>query len=74
MLPFDEKETLGPKTTFYLVLTIPETIEPILKQGSFCLEEQCLPRPFKESARKEELTLAINNPPKQINQQSHLVQ
>ena len=57
---FDEKKSLEPTTTFYLVLTVPESIEPLLKKGSFCLEEQCLPKPFKECAQKEKLSLAIN--------------
>jgi len=57
---FDEKENLGPTTIFYLVLTVPESIEPILKKGSFCLEEQCLPKPFKQCAQNEKLSLAIN--------------
>jgi len=61
MLDFDEKENLGPTTIFYLVLTVPESIEPILKKGSFCMEEQCLPRPFKQCAQQEKLSLAIND-------------
>ena len=60
VLNFDEKENLAPTTVFYLVLTVPESIEPILKKGSFCLEEQCLPKPFKQCAQNEKLSLAIN--------------
>jgi hypothetical protein len=60
VLHFNEKENLAPTTVFYLVLTVPESIEPILKKGSFCLEEQCLPKPFKQCAHNEKLTLAIN--------------
>jgi len=65
---FDEKENLGPTTIFYLVLTVPENIEAILKKGSFYIEEQCLPKPFKHCANQEKLSLAINdssakNPP-----------
>lgn len=61
ILDFDEKENLGPTTVFYLVLTVPESIEPILKKGSFCIEEQCLPKPFKQCIQQEKLTLAIND-------------
>lgn len=60
MLKFDERLTLGPTTTFYLVLTIPESVEPILKKGSFAMEEHCLPEPFKQCARKRQLTIAVN--------------
>jgi len=63
VLNFDEKESLGPLTKFYLVLTIPEELEPILKQGSFHLEEQCLPGPFKQCISQEKLVLATNTTP-----------
>ena len=61
ILNFDEKETLDPTTIFYLVLTIPETIEPLIKKGSFRLEEECLPQQFKHCAQNEKLSLAIND-------------
>ena len=61
ILNFDERENLGPTTIFYLVLTVPETIEPMLKKGHFCLENNCLPHPFKQCAQNEKLTLAIND-------------
>jgi hypothetical protein len=57
---FNEKEYLAPRTVFYLVLTIPEIIEPVIKKGTFCLEGQCLPRPFKHCAGDKKLSLAIN--------------
>jgi hypothetical protein len=63
ILDFDEKENLGPTTIFYLVLTVPESIEPILKKGHFCLENNCLPHPFKQCAQNEKLLLAINDSP-----------
>jgi len=61
ILNFDEKENLGPTTIFYLVLTIPESIEPVLKKGFFYIEEQCLPKAFKHCAHDEKLSLAIND-------------
>ena len=57
---FDEKENLGPTTVFYLVLTVPDTVETILKKGYFSLANNCLPRAFKQCAQNEKLTLAIN--------------
>jgi hypothetical protein len=61
VLNFDEKESLAPTTTYYLVLTVPDDIEPVLKNGSFSLEEQNLPKPFKQCAQQEKLSLAFNN-------------
>lgn len=61
ILNFDEKENLAPTTVFYLVLTVPEDIEPILTMGSFSLEDQCLPKPFKQCAQQEKLSLAFND-------------
>lgn len=63
LLNFDEKENLAPTTIFYLVLTVPESIEPILKNGFFSLEEHYLPKPFKQCAQTEKLSLAINTTP-----------
>ena len=62
VLNFEEKETLGPVTIFYLVLTVPESLEPLLKTGSFCIDEKCLPAPFKECAQNTNLSLAIAIP------------
>lgn len=61
ILDFDEEEKLGTTSVFYLVLTIPETVEPILKGGHFCLENNCLPHPFKQCAQNEKLILAVND-------------
>lgn len=63
ILNFDEKETLGPVTIFYLVLTVPESLEPLLKTGSFCIDEQCLPAAFKDCANNKTLSLAIGTTP-----------
>lgn len=56
---FEDRETLGPITVFYLVLTVPESLEPILATGSFCIDERCLPEPFKECTQDKSLLLAI---------------
>ena len=60
---FDERENLGPTTVFYLVLTVPECIESVLKKGFFYIEEQSLPKAFKHCAQQEKLSLAINDKP-----------
>jgi len=72
VLNFDERENLAPTTIFYLVLTVPESIEPILRKGSFSLEEQCLPKAFKQCVQTEKLSLAFNEiSPK--NSQNHKI-
>jgi len=73
MLKFDNKLSLGPTTTFYLVLTVPDQIEPIIKKGSFCLEEHCLPDPFKQCARNRQLSIAVNTKtsPEPLDQPTH---
>lgn len=58
---FDDAEKLSPTTIFYLVLTVPKAMEPILKTGHFCLNNNCLPRQFKQSISPEKLILAIND-------------
>lgn len=60
ILKFDEKQTLGPSTTFYLVLTIPEEIEKTVRKGSFVVEKEYLPEQFKVYARQHNLSLALH--------------
>lgn len=60
LLNFENKHTLGPIETFYLVLTVPETIEHALKGGFFSLESNCLPDPFKKCMQGNTLALALN--------------
>jgi hypothetical protein len=58
---FDKEKCLDPTTVFYIVLTIPSCTEAVLKKGQFCLENSCLPAPFKECAEKEKLIFAVND-------------
>jgi len=66
---FDEKETLAPTSTFYIVLTIPDSLEDILTTGTFLLEEENLPKPFKHCSQSTKLSLVINDI--QSNQPEH---
>ena len=66
ILKFDEKQTLGPTTTFYLVLTIPENIETALKKGSFVIEKEYLPEQFKMYALQNNLPLALYTNPQTV--------
>lgn len=61
ILKFDEKQTLGPSTTFYLVLTIPEKIEKKVQNGSFIIEKEHLPDQFKGYAQQHSLSLALHS-------------
>ncbi|MCX5922649.1 MAG: hypothetical protein NTX86_04980 [Candidatus Dependentiae bacterium] len=60
MLNFDKKETIGFNNTFYLVLTVPNTLESILKKGSFSLLTSSLPEEFKICAVAHPLTLSFD--------------
>jgi len=66
ILKFDEKQTLGPITTFYLVLTIPESIETVVKKGSFIIEKEYLPEQFKIYALQHNLPLALYTNPQTV--------
>ncbi len=59
-LHFDHPLTLGAINTFYLVLTVPENIEPILKNGSFHIEQAGLPLPYREYVKDHELSIALS--------------
>lgn len=60
MLDFEQKFTLGPTNTFYLVLTVPDSVEKIVKEGSFDILDSFLPEQFKECVSHEKLSLALN--------------
>lgn len=66
ILNFEEQESLGPTTIYYLVLTVPESLEPLLKTGSFCIDQECLPFPFQQCAHNKNLSLAVNSSQKSI--------
>jgi hypothetical protein len=63
MLNFERKHNLGPINTFYLVLTVPQNLEPVLKRGSFNLMAANLPEQFKVCANKQSLTMASAKQP-----------
>lgn len=53
----NRKQTLGAINIFYIVLTVPEQLEPTLKKGHFSLTKSYLPEPF--DTQQHELTLNI---------------
>jgi len=59
-LKFREKCPLQAINTFYLVLTVPSAQEPFLRQGSFCISDDCLPHQLKEHLEPQELSLSLN--------------
>lgn len=57
----ERKQTLGPINVFYVVLTIPEELEPILQNGSFSLVTNTLPEPFQQFAKENKTDLTVNS-------------
>jgi len=59
MIKFDRAVSLYPTTIFYLVLTVPEDQEQLLK-GQFTIEPDYLPMPFQEAAYKDPLSINLD--------------
>lgn len=59
-LTFDHKQSIGLENIFYLVLTIPESLESIVKQGSFEILPQTLPEPFRVATAAQKLSLSLD--------------
>jgi hypothetical protein len=59
---FDEKQLLTFKNCYFLVLTVRDEIEPVLKNGKFDLVTTILPEPFKECLQNGQLCLRYNFP------------
>jgi len=66
ILKFDKPKTLYAKNKLSLVLTIPKEMEETLKKGSFTIESEVLPEPYKEYASKNNLCLCFTNQPQSI--------
>lgn len=62
-LRFNRPLTLGAVNTFYLVLTVPEELETVLKNGRFSIEQDGLPLPYREYVKGHELSLTLNTLP-----------
>ncbi len=54
----DNKQTLGPISIFYLVLTVPSEMESVLKNGSFSVVQKELPLSFQSRADHLKIDLA----------------
>jgi len=61
ILSFNQAQKLGIHSEFYLILSVPAALEGILKAGHFAIEEKYLPEPLQESAKKEELIIALGD-------------
>ena len=59
----DRKQTLGPRNIFYLVFSVPESIESTLKNGYFSLTQTNLPDAFYNNNQDLKLDLAQANAP-----------
>ena len=62
-LRFNRPLTLGAVNTFYLVLTVPEELETVLKSGQFSIEQNGLPLPYRDYVKEHELSLTLNTLP-----------
>ena len=60
-LKFNEKQTLGPINIFYLVLTVPEPVEPLVKQGQFDVISTSLPEQYKICTRNHTLSISYSS-------------
>lgn len=49
---------LNTHTVFYLVLTVPEAVERVLRCGSFTIVQHCLPLQMQDALSKKNLTLS----------------
>jgi len=58
---FEKPISLGPTNIFYLVLTVPEKIEDVVKEGLFFVEPEGLPSQFQEVVQNKQLALAFND-------------
>lgn len=59
-LTFDQQQTLGFVNTFYLVLTIPDHMDNIVKHGAFDIVSRALPEPFRVTAQQHKLSLSLD--------------
>jgi len=58
---FSNKQILDPITTFYLVLTVPSALEPILKKGGFELLATHLPAQVQLYLENKPLSLVLSD-------------
>ncbi|MDP3889358.1 MAG: hypothetical protein Q8Q25_02330 [bacterium] len=58
LLNFDQKCPLGPINVFYLVLSIPKSLERTIKHGSFTIINHCLP--YQLHPCLEDMTLSLS--------------
>lgn len=68
MFNFEEKQLLTFKNCFFLVLTVTDENEPLLKNGKFDLITTILPEPLKECLPNGQLCLRYNTPIPSFNQ------
>lgn len=62
LFSFNKKQNLGITNIFYLVLTVPNHLENILKKGRFSLKKNKLPEQFNLSSKDQTLSLVFNTP------------
>ena len=55
---YDNKQSLGPLNIFYIVVSVPDTVESQLKKGHFSVVKQALPQSFQRNAQNLKIDLA----------------
>lgn len=58
---FKKPVSLGARNEFYLVLTVPNQLEQIIKEGNFIVELSGLPMPLRSVIRQQSLSFAFSN-------------
>lgn len=77
VLKFNQPHTLGPTNIFYLVLTVPDQLENIIRNGYFTIERDFLPEQYKENNSPSKLALTMRKKtlvacaPKKLTAHSH---
>lgn len=61
ILNFNQAQKLGVHSEFYLVLSVPQSLEALLKAGHFSIEEKYLPEPLQDASKKDELIIALSD-------------
>jgi len=61
ILKFEKPKTLYSVNKLSLVLTVPQKMEHVLKDGHFTIDAEYLPRPYQEYATEHNLCFCFNN-------------
>ena len=63
---FEKPYQLNGATCFYLVLTIPDHLEPVIRKGAFSIKHTALPEPFKTCLDTKRCSFSFETVPMQL--------